>query len=134
MSEWSAVQNPMIQYAEAIGWLRITPEDANTLRGGITEPFFTDVLTVQLQVLNPFLTTDLAAEVLRQLRLLPSTIEGNRDALKWLRGEMSVFVPDQKQERNVRLIDFDNTDANRFHVTYEWKHKNAAYTNRADGV
>ena len=48
MSEWSAVQNPMIQYAEQIGWLRVSPDDANALRGGITEGFFADVLTVQL--------------------------------------------------------------------------------------
>ncbi|MCW3099369.1 MAG: hsdR [Chthonomonadaceae bacterium] len=134
MSEWSAVQNPMIQYAEQIGWQRVLPEDANVLRGGITEGFFADVLMVQLHALNPFLTSELAAEVVRRLRLLPATIEGNRDALKWLRGEMSVFVPAQNQERNVRLIDFETPDANRFHVTYEWKHKNAAHTNRADVV
>lgn len=134
MSEWSAVQNPMIQYAEQIGWDCVKPDEANHLRGGITEAFFLDILTERLQALNPFLTADLTAEVARKLRLLPATIEGNRDALKWLRGEMSVYVPEQKQERNVRLIDFENPDANKFRVTYEWKHKNPAHTNRADVV
>lgn len=83
-----------------------------TLRGGFDGLYFADILTAQLRKLNPQVINDArAAEVLRCLRNLPPTIEGNRDALKWLRGEMSVYVAEEKRERNVRLIDFDNPDA-----------------------
>src|SRR5262249_3679777 len=57
-----------------------------------------------------------------------------RCAGAWLRGEQSVFVPEQNRERNVRLIDFDRPDANVFHVTEEWWVKGAVYRNRADVV
>jgi len=135
MSEKSAVQDPMLAYAEQIGWQRLTSDQALTLRGGLEGQFFEDVLLTQLQVLNPgVLNTERAREVLRRLRLIPATIEGNREALKWLRGEMSVFVPEEKRERNVTLIDFENPDRNVFHVTDEWRHKSTVYTNRADVV
>jgi type I restriction enzyme R subunit len=42
---------------------------------------------------------------------------GNRDALGRLRGEDSVFVPAERRERNVALIDFDHPDRNLFQVT-----------------
>ena len=74
------------------------------------------------------------AEVVRRLRLLSPTIEGNRDALAWLRGEMSVYVPAEKRERNVTLIDFNHPDRNVFQVTDEWRHKGQVFTNRADVV
>lgn len=135
MSEWSAVQSPMLKYAEEIGWQPVAPSDADILRGGLTGQFFPELLTAQLKALNPdVIDEERAQEVLRRLRLLPATIEGNRDALRWLRGEMSVFVPADGRERNVKLIDFDRPDANIFQVTWEWRHKGTVYTNRADVV
>ena len=65
----------------------------------------------------------LCKEILRQLNLLNPTREGNREALAWLRGERSIFVPSQDRERNVTLIDFDTPDSNLFHVTDEWRQK-----------
>lgn len=134
MSERSAVQDPMVKYAGEIGWELVAPEEAQRLRGGIDGQFFPEVLATQLQALNPFLTPEMSAEVIRRLRLLPARIEGNQDALRWLRGEMSVFVPGEKRERNVTLIDFENPDRNVFQVTPEWRHKSTVYTNRADVV
>ena len=61
-----------------------------------------------------------AEEILRNLSLLRPSIEGNRDALTWLRGEQSVFVPEENRERNVRLIDFAHPENNIFQVTDEW--------------
>ena len=71
---------------------------------------------------------------MRQLRLLSPTLEGNQKALSWLRGEESVFVPDEDRYRNVTLIDYDIPDNNRFHVTDEWTQKGAVHRNRADVV
>lgn len=135
MSERSAVQNPMLQYAQEIGWEYITPDNALRLRGGESGLYFTSILERQLLRLNPDVVDDArCADILRQLNLLRPSIEGNRDALEWMRGEHSVFVADENRERNVTLIDFDNLDRNLFHVTDEWRHKSTVFANRADVV
>ncbi|WP_129628852.1 type I restriction endonuclease subunit R [Candidatus Oscillochloris fontis] len=135
MTERTAVQNPMLRYAEAIGWKYVPREEALRLRGGETGRIFTEVLTTQLRTLNPgVVDVTQASEIVRQLSLLNPTIEGNRDALAWLRGERSVFVPEERRERNVRLIDFDQPDANVFQVTDEWTYRGTVYANRADVV
>jgi type I restriction enzyme R subunit len=88
-----------------------------------------------MQKLNPgVVDAGRADEILRKINLLRPNIEGNRDALSWLRGEQSVFVPEENRERNVQLIDFAHPDNNIFLVTDEWKHRGAAFTNRADAV
>jgi type I restriction enzyme, R subunit len=135
MSERSAVQNPMIRYAQQIGWTYVRPEEALRLRGGETGRFFTDVLAAELVALNSgVVNAARAAEVIRQLSLLNPTIQGNRDALGWMRGEGSVFVSAERRERNVALIDFEHPDRNIFQVTDEWRHKSTVYANRADVV
>jgi type I restriction enzyme R subunit len=135
MSERSAVQNPMLKYAEQIGWDYIAPEDALSLRNGETGLFFADLLKTQLIKLNPGVVDESRAQdVIRRLSLLKPTIEGNREALSWLRGEQSVFVPEENRERNVRLIDFDNPANNVFQVTEEWVQRGAVFRNRADVV
>jgi type I restriction enzyme R subunit len=135
MSERSTVQDPMIRYAQQIGWEYITPQEALQLRGGDSGLFFAGELTAQLIRLNQgVVDSTRATEVVRKLHLLSATIEGNRDLLEWMRGEGSVFVPSESRERNVDLIDFDNLNNNLFHVTDEWRHKGAVYANRADVV
>jgi type I restriction enzyme, R subunit len=135
MSEWSAVQKPMIKYASEIGWEYLKAQDALGLRGGEKGIYFTDILESQLIHLNPgIVNRDNVAEIIRQLNLFRPTIEGNREALTWMRGEKSVFVSDERRERNVKLIDFDNPDNNLFHVTDEWRYKGNVFANRADVV
>ena len=53
MSEWSAVQSPMLKYAAEIGWQRVPQAEAEALRVGVTGPFFLTVLEAQLAALNP---------------------------------------------------------------------------------
>lgn len=135
MSERSSVQNPMLRYVDQIGWHYVSPKDALLLRGGEAGLYFSDILLAQLQKLNPaVLDPSRASEILRKLNLLRPSIEGNRDALSWLRGEQSIYVPEENRERNVQLIDFDFPENNIFQVTDEWKHKGAAFPNRADAV
>ncbi len=135
MSERSAVQQPMIKYASEIGWQYLKPEEALQLRGGEKGLYFTDILQAQLIILNPGIVDgSKAEEIIRQLTLLRATIEGNRDAILWLRGEKSVFVPSEKRERNVKLIDFDNPENNVFQVTDEWRYAGNVFANRADVV
>ena len=135
MSERTAVQYPLIRYAEAAGWECVRSDDALALRGGDATFLFEPVLEKQLLRLNAgFMDSELAQEVLRRLSLLRPTIEDNREALSWLRGEHSVFVPAENRERNVRLIDFDEPDRNVFQVTPEWWQRGAAHRNRADAM
>ena len=135
MTERTAVQQPMLKYAQDIGWDYITSDEAVQLRGGIGSMFFSDLLKAQLCKLNPnIVDEERASEILRRLNLLRSTIEGNRDALSWFRGEQSVFVSEEKRERNVKLIDYDHPDNNLFHVTDEWWQQGAVFRNRADVV
>ena len=136
MSERSAVQEPMLKYADEIGWQSISPSKAMQMRGGNTAArYFTEVLKAQLLKLNKGIVDDSnCADVMRQLGLLNATLEGNQEALLWMRGVKSTFVPSKSLERNVTLIDFENPDNNLFHVTDEWEQQNAAHRNRADVV
>ena len=105
------------------------------MRRGDAGIYFADVLEAQLMRLNwGILDETLCKEIMRRLNLLNSTLEGNRDALSWLRGERSIFVPDENRERNVTLIDYDTPDNNRFHVTDEWWQRGTVHRNRADVV
>ena len=106
------------------------------MRGGNTAArYFTEVLKAQLLKLNKGIVDDSnCADVMRQLGLLNATLEGNQEALLWMRGVKSTFVPSKNLERNVTLIDFENPDNNLFHVTDEWEQQNAAHRNRADVV
>jgi type I restriction enzyme R subunit len=125
MSEKIAVQYPLIKYAREIGWECVRPSEALKLREGDSNIYFKEVVGSQLLNLNPnILNAERVVEIIRWLSLLKPTIEGNRDALSWLRGERSVFVPEENRERNIHLIDFNNSDNNIFQVTYEWRQKN----------
>src|SRR4051812_32494260 len=108
MSERTAVQNPLIAYAGEIGGEYVRTDEALHLRGGDAGRFFDEVLEAQLLRLNPgVVNVERAAEVIRRLHLLNATMPGNREALAWMRGERSVFVPEQNRERVVKLIDFE---------------------------
>ena len=135
MSERSAVQNSMLKYADEIGWKSVSRSEALQMRHGDTGLYFADVLETQLMRFNRgILDESRCGEIVRQLNLLRPTLEGNQDALSWLRGERSVFVPAENRERNVTLIDYDTPDNNLFHVTDEWTQQGTVHRNRADVV
>ncbi len=123
MSERSAVQDPLLKYADEIGWQSISPAEAMRMRGGnATERYLTDVLKAQLLKLNKGVVDDAnCADVMRSLGLLRATLEGNQEALSWMCGEKPTFVASENRNRNVTLIDFGNPDNNLFHVTDEWR-------------
>lgn len=135
LNEHSAVQKPILKCASEIGWQIIEPEEALKVRNGETGLFFYSILEQKLLELNRHVVTaENVSEVTRRLHNLRNTIEGNKEALEWLRGKKSVYVPTEKRERNVRLIDFESLDNNIFQVTEEWSYTNGKFTNRADVV
>jgi type I site-specific restriction-modification system R (restriction) subunit len=119
-SERSSVQNPFLRYAHEAGWTYLTPEQALDLRRGLIGPVLDSVLVDQLQRLNRGVVDLLRAEAIRDrlVRVRPG-IEGNLDAWEFLKGLKTVFVEAERRERNVRLIDFDNLEANLYRVTDE---------------
>jgi type I restriction enzyme R subunit len=125
-TEKSSVQRPFVKYAIEAGWAYLSADEALRLRnGGITSPVLDAVLVEQLQRLNPSVVDYRRADdtVKRLARVRPS-IEGNLDAWEYLKGIKTVFVEQEKRERNVRLLDPVKVEANRFHVTDEFTFSN----------
>ncbi|HVC22731.1 MAG TPA: type I restriction endonuclease [Candidatus Dormibacteraeota bacterium] len=120
-SERGAVQNPFVRYASEVGWTYLSPEQAISLRGDESGIVFSDVLTEQLQVLNPdIVNVDRATDLTHRIvRALPN-IKGNEDVWEYLRGLKKVFVEEESRERDVRFLDVDELSTNVFHVTDEF--------------
>ncbi|MBP0017830.1 MAG: HsdR family type I site-specific deoxyribonuclease [Cyanobacteria bacterium SBLK] len=138
MSETSAVQKPMIKYANEIGWEYLSQKEALQRREGkgkekYKERYFTDILRKQLIKLNPNIVTEKnVEEILNRLRNIENNIAGNRQTLYWLQGKESIFVETENREKNITLIDFNHPENNLFHVTEEWTQQGTAFNNRAD--
>ena len=153
--ERHSVQNPLIQYvsetpaeystssaadtvkdfSERLGWTYITSEDSISLRGGETGLVFREMFIEQIQRLNPsFMDHDLAEELIKRIERVSSNIEGNLLTWEYLKGIRSVFVPQEKRERNVKLLDTEDVDKNTFHVTDEFVFTNGSKTIKADVV
>jgi type I restriction enzyme R subunit len=133
ISEAGTVQFPMVKHSTEIGWTPLTPEDAKSKRGGEAGMLLRDELAAKLHEFNPWLTKDGVRSVIETLDAIPATIEGNRDTLAWMRGERSWYDEAEERQRPVKVIDFETTKANAFHVTWEWVLKPPARKgNRAD--
>lgn len=117
------------------GWEYLSPEEALRLRGDKTGLILTDVLVHQLQKLNPGdVDYQRAEEVAKRLLRVSPSIEGNLEAWEYLKGLKTVFVEAERRERNVRLLDPVNVEANTFHVTEEFAFTSGTHRIRADVV
>ena len=120
-NEAATVQLPLVRHAEAMGWTFVPPADALRKRGGEAGLFFYDELEDALLRLNPGLVTrENVQSVVTRMEGVRPTIEGNREILRWLRGEHTLHDGGERRERNVTVIDFANPDRNHYHVTIEW--------------
>ena len=119
--ERGSVQNPIIRYAKEIGWEQLSQDDALRMRGGQEGIILRDVFFKQVQLLNSdFMDNVLAEEVIKKLNFIRPNMTGNEEMLEYLRGRKTVFVPEEKRERDVQLIDFKDISRNVFHVTDEF--------------
>ena len=133
ITEAGSVQFPMVRHAAEVGWTPLSPSDGLAMRGGEAGLLFRGVLEETLRRFNPWVTDDAVRSVVENLQALPSTIEGNRQMLAWLRGERQWYDEAEQRHRQVRLVDFDDPGANVLHVTWEWRLKPPARKgNRAD--
>ncbi|MBR1157091.1 HsdR family type I site-specific deoxyribonuclease [Bradyrhizobium sp. JYMT SZCCT0428] len=133
ISEAGTVQFPMVKHAAEIGWAPLKPEVAKQKRGGEAGMLLRDELEAKLMEFNPWLSADSVRSIIETLDAIPATVDGNREMLMWLRGERGWYDEAEKRHRRVQLIDFEHTDANVFHVSWEWALKPPARKgNRAD--
>lgn len=133
-TEKSAVQNTLIQYACEIGWEYVKPDEALRFRGGETGLIFKEVFTDQLIKLNSeFIDSQHIEELIKRIERLPARIEGNLEAWEYMKGLKTVFLPKEKRERNVTIID-EKAKNNVFQVTDEFSYTNGTNTNRYDAV
>ena len=133
ITEAGAAQFPMVRHAEEIGWTPLPPAAALELRGGPDGMLFRGVLEETLRRFNPWMSGGAARSVVERIEALPATIDGNREALAWLRGARQVYDDAERRHRPVRVIDFETPAANALHVTWEWRLKPPARKgNRAD--
>ncbi|HOR93676.1 MAG TPA: HsdR family type I site-specific deoxyribonuclease [Spirochaetota bacterium] len=137
------VQDPSVQYTAQngtrvflkLGWQYISRDEALRLRGGETGMVFRELFINQLQRLNPgFADHLMAEEIIKKIKSIPANIEGNFTAWEYLKGLKTVFVPSEKRERNIKLLDTEDVDRNTFHVTEEFMFTNGTKTIRQDVV
>jgi type I restriction enzyme, R subunit len=131
-SEAGAVQNPLMRYAIEMGWTHLSAEEALEMRGGETGLLLQEVFLRQVQKLNPEIVNHARAEDLgKRLTLVMPRIEGNQEAWEYLRGLKTVFVPEEKRERNVCLLSED-WEQNAYHVSGELRFYNGTHRIRLD--
>jgi type I restriction enzyme, R subunit len=132
--EKSSVQNTLIQYATEIGWEYVTSEEATRLRGGRSGLLFKEIFTNQIHKLNhEFIDNTMVNDLVKRIERLPARIEGNFEAWEYLKGLKTVFIPKDKRERNVTILDKDPKQ-NIYQVTDEYSYTNGTHTNRYDVV
>ncbi|HOG45932.1 MAG TPA: HsdR family type I site-specific deoxyribonuclease [Anaerolineae bacterium] len=135
LTEGGTVQGPLVKYAAEAGWTVLAPYDAAALRHGEGGLLLHDVFVQRLQALNPgVIDLPRAEDVAARLAKVSPTIEGNEQAWQYLRGLRTVYVPEEKRERNVRLLDAAHPAANACHVTQELTFDNGTHRIRADVV
>ena len=133
--ERAGVQNPLIRYAQEAGWIHLSPDDAMRMRGGEDRMVLEGVFNRQVQALNlKTVDTNRAEDLRRRLEHVLPRIEGNLEAWEFLRGLKTVFVPEEKRERNIRLMELLNWQANSFHVTDEFSFTNGVHRIRLDAA
>jgi type I restriction enzyme R subunit len=135
IGEAKTVQFPMVKHAHEIGWDVLTPEEAEARRHGKANMIFRDQLEAKLLEFNSWLSESQARAIVDTIEAAPSTIEGNRDVLAWIRGERQWYDENEKRHRPVQVVDFEVPTHNSFIVTWEWKIEPIARKgNRADVI
>ena len=142
--EHKTVQARILEYAEAIGWAVVTREEAEQRRGFDPDVpptdrarnrslFFDDLLDAKVREFNPRYA-EAEGALLGQFRHLHTDIYGNREFVEHLRNRGKFFDHEEKRERDLILIDYDDPANNVYEVTEEWAFHNGHYGTREDVV
>ena len=142
--EHKTVQARILEYAEAIGWMFVSREEAEQRRAFDPDVppsdraknrslFFDDLLDAKVREFNPRYAETEGA-LLGKFRHLHTDIYGNREFVEHLRNRGKFFDHEEKRERDLILIDYDHPENNVFEVTEEWAFHNGHYGTREDVV
>ena len=142
--EHKTVQARILGYAAVIGWTFVPREESEQRRGfdpGVPPAdraknrslFFDDLLDAKLREFNPRYA-EAEGALLGQFRHLHTDIYGNREFVEHLRNRGKFFDHEERRERDLILIDYDNPARNVFEVTEEWAFHNGHYGTREDVV
>ena len=142
--EHKTVQARILGYAEAIGWTFVSREEAEQRRGFDPQVppadraknrslFFDDLLDAKLREFNPRYA-EAEGALLGAFRHLHTDIYGNREFVEHLRNRGKFFDHEEKRERDLILVDYDDPARNVFEVTEEWAFHNGHYGTREDVV
>lgn len=147
--EHKTVQARILAYAEATGWTLVSREEAENRRAGFPTRhegenagrnaraplslFFDDLLDAKVREFNPRYA-EAEGALLGQFRHLHTDIYGNREFVEHLRNRGKFFDHEEKRERDLILIDYDDPARNVYEVTEEWAFHNGHYGTREDVV
>jgi type I restriction enzyme R subunit len=142
--EHKTVQARILAYAEAIGWTVVSREEAEQRRGFDPEVppadraknrslFFDDLLDAKVREFNARYA-EAEGALLGLFRHLHTDIYGNREFVEHLRNRGKFFDHEEKRERDLILIDYDDPARNVYEVTEEWAFHNGHYGTREDVV
>jgi type I restriction enzyme R subunit len=142
--EHKTVQARILAYAEAIGWTFVSREETEQRRGfDLDVPpadraknrslFFDDLLDAKVREFNPHYA-EAEGALLGQFHHLHTDIYGNREFVEHLRNRGKFFDHEEKRERDLILIDYDDPSRNVYEVTEEWAFHNGHYGTREDVV
>lgn len=95
--------------------------------------FFDDLLDAKVREFNPRYA-DAEGALLGQFRHLHADIYGNREFIEHLRNRGKFFDHEEKRERDLVLIDYENPANNVYEVTEEWAFHNGHFGTREDVV
>jgi type I restriction enzyme R subunit len=144
--EHKTVQARILAYAEAIGWTLVSREEAERRRGvermkdeaGRMKGgslFFDDLLDAKVREFNPrYAEAEGIPHARERFRHLHTDIYGNREFVEHLRNRGKFFDPEEKRERDLILIDYEDPARNVYEVTEEWAFHNGHYGTREDVV
>ena len=151
-TEHKTVQARILAYAQEIGWKRVSREEAEGRRGLAQEPglsspgeetgwktrspfslFFDDLLDAKVREFNPRYV-EAEGALLGQFRHLHTDIYGNREFVDFLRNKGKFCDHEEKRERDLILIDYDDPANNVYEVTEEWAFHNGHFGTREDVV
>jgi type I restriction enzyme R subunit len=150
-SEHKTVQARILAYAQEIGWTFVSREEAERRRGFDPEVppaeraknrtlFFDDLLDAKVREFNPRYA-EAEGALPGKFRHLHTDIYGNREFLDHLRNRGKFFDHEEKRERDLILIDYEDDLSlpkekwrNTYEVTEEWAYHNGHYGTRQDVV
>ncbi len=143
-SEQKTVQSRILTYAEDIGWTLVSRDEAEQRRG--FEPdaalkdrakgrslFFDNLLDAKVREFNPRYA-EVEGVLLEKFRNLHTDIRGNQEFIEYLRNRGKFFDREEKRERDLILIDYDDPARNIYEVTEEWAFHNGRWGTREDVV